>query len=183
MERLARMVLVGLALHAGAGLSGCAPQAPGAGPSLDESTLALLSTARALHHEADVYESSGDFASASRAIQRVLALRAPAGVREIDDVRTDASGRLGELALRANDPRAAIERADEGLREARRESVLKARLFLVKGRALRALAELAQQSGDVAGASARRREAIDALEQSIQMNERVLRAALDGGLR
>lgn len=176
-----------LALSAALGLAGaqpgCGAQAVEPGPSLDESTMALLTAARALHHEADVFESSSDFAAAQRAVQRVLALRAPASVREIEDVRVDAFARVAELSLRLDDPEAALERADEGLREARRESVLKARLLLVRGRALRALADRAQQRGDSEGAAARRREAIDALEQSIHMNERVLDAALDGGVR
>jgi hypothetical protein len=74
-------------------------------------------------------------------------------------------------------------RTDEGLREARRDSVLKARLLLVRGRALRALAEQAQATGRADVADLRRREAIKALEQSIRMNELVLHAVIDGGVR
>lgn len=180
---LASIVALGAALGLSTVQSGCGTPPTEAGPSLDEATMALISAARGLHHEADVLESSGDIAGAQRAVQRVLALRAPTAVREIDDVRSDAFGRVAELALRANDPQTALDRVDEGLREARRDSVLKARLLLVRGRALRALGEQAQSRGDATTAAARRREAIDALEQSIHMNERVLEAALDGGVR
>ncbi len=145
--------------------------------------MALISAARALHHEADVLESSGDIAGAQRAVQRVLGLRAPSAVRESEDIRSDAFGRVAELALRLNDPQTALDRADEGLREARRDNVLKARLLLVRGRALRGLGDQAQARGDTTASASRRREAIDALERSIHMNERVLEAALDGGVR
>lgn len=181
--RLASIVALGAALGFSTVQAGCGAPATDAGPSLDEATMALISAARGLHHEADVLESSGDIAGAQRAVQRVLGLRAPSAVREIDDVRSDAFGRVAELALRANDPQTALDRVDEGLREARRDSVLKARLLLVRGRALRALGEQAQTRGDATTAAARRRDAIEALEQSIHMNERVLEAALDGGVR
>jgi hypothetical protein len=164
-------------------LLGCARRSRTTEPSLDDATIALLSSARALHHEADLFEASGDLAAARGAVERVLGLPAPHAVRETEDVRVDAFGRLAELSLRAGDPARSIDRVAEGLREARRDSVLKARLHLVRGRALRALSESLQSRGDSAGASARRAEAIAALEASIQMNERVLRAALDGGAR
>lgn len=183
LSRLARIVALGATLGAATVSTGCNRPQVETSPSLDEATMALLTAARALHHEADVYETSGDFAAAQRTVDRVLALRAPSSVREVEDVRIDAYGRVGELALHNRDPQTALDRVDAGLREARRESVLRARLHLVRGRALRALGDELQARGDVAGAAARRREAIDALERSIQMNERVLNAALDGGVR
>ncbi|MFO0557142.1 MAG: hypothetical protein U0269_03930 [Polyangiales bacterium] len=183
LERLARLFVLGAALGIATAPAGCATPSGDQGPSLDEATMALLSAARALHHEADVYESSNDYVAAQRTVQRVLALRAPSAIREVEDVRVDAFGRVAELALRNNEAQTALDRVDEGLREARRESVLKARLLLVRGRALRALGEQAQSAGQADVAAARRREAIEALEQSIRMNERVLDAALDGGVR
>jgi hypothetical protein len=129
-----------------------------------------------------MYETNHDYAQATRAIERVLELRAPLAVREVQDVRVDAAGRLAELALRNDDPEAALRRVDAGLRDAQRDSVLKARLLLARGRALRVLSERAHSAGNAPVESARRAEAIEALEQSIRMNERVLAVALDGGL-
>jgi tetratricopeptide (TPR) repeat protein len=149
--------------------------------ALDEATMAVLYTARALHHQADVFESAGDFESASRAIERVLALRIPAGVEEAEDIRADAWGRLGEIALMAGDLERALAHANTGLRDTKHESVLQARLYVVKGRALRQLAERAEAEGDPTTAQSRRREAIDALETSIQINQRRLGRVLDGG--
>jgi tetratricopeptide (TPR) repeat protein len=148
---------------------------------LDEATMAILNTARALHHEADVFESAGDYPAATHAIERVLALRIPPGVEEAEDIRVDAWGRLGEIALEANDPDRALANAETGLRDSHRQSVLTARLYVVKGRSLRALADRAQASGDTVSAEARRRDAIEALEASIRINQRVLGRVLDGG--
>ncbi len=149
---------------------------------LDEATMALLTTARALHHEADVFEAAGDHASARAAIERVLALRFPGAVDEAEDVRADAWGRLGEIALAAEDPDRALGNANTGLQDSRRDSVLRARLYVVRGRALRRIADRAQQNGDPTTAASRRREAIDALETSIRVNQRVLRRIFDGGV-
>ncbi len=164
------------------GATGCGANGPDSSASLDEATMALLSAARALHSEADMYENNHDYAQATQAIERVLALRAPTAVREVQDVRVDASGRLAELALRSDDPDAALARVDVGLREAQRDSVLKARLYLVRGRALRLLSERAHTAADLPLETRRRNEAIEALEQSIRMNEHVLAVALDGGI-
>ncbi|MDP3279287.1 MAG: hypothetical protein Q8Q09_29115 [Deltaproteobacteria bacterium] len=170
------------ALCLGLTQSACGIRAPRvASESLDDATIALLGAARALHSQADLYEASGDQTQAIRSIERVLTLSAPAAVREVEDVRVDAYGRLSELALSANRPADAIRYADQGIQMATRESVLHARLHLVRGRSLRALAEsmAVTQSGE---AATRRAEAIAALERSIQMNERVLQRALDAGV-
>jgi tetratricopeptide (TPR) repeat protein len=156
----------------------------GASPrELDEATMAVVNTARALHHEADVYESAGDFNAAAGAIQRVLALRIPSSVAEAEDIRVDAWGRLAEIALMADDPDRALAHANSGLQDSHHESVLRARLHVVRGRALRALAERAAANGDTTTADARRREALDALETSIAINQRVLNQLADGGIR
>jgi tetratricopeptide (TPR) repeat protein len=141
----------------------------------DQATMALLGTARALHHEADVYEAAGDFARASQAMERVLALRLPPTFADAEDVRADAWGRLAELDLRRADPDRALARVDEALRATPRESVLQARLYMVRGQALRALAERAAAAHDEPAAARRREEALAALERSIAINERILR--------
>lgn len=161
----------------------CDNRHTGSSREIDETTMAILMTARALHHEADVYESAGDFAAAGTAIERVLALRIPQGVLEAEDIRMDAWGRLGEISLMADDPERALAHANTGLRDSRRDSVLQARLYVVKGRALRALAQRAVTAGEPTAAESRRREALDALETSIQINQRVLGRLLDGGTR
>lgn len=149
----------------------------------DEAVMAALGTVRALHHEADVFESAGDLDRASQAIRRVLAIEFPRGMAESEDLRTDAYGRLAELSLRRGAADECLSLASTGVHDAHRESVLKARLWMVRGQCLGALADRAQQSGDATGASQRRTEALQALETSIEMNQRVLRRITDGGQR
>ncbi len=182
MKPLAQQLAIAIAMVlACLGGSACESRRGGSAREVDETTMAILTTARALHHEADVYESAGDFAAAGAAIERVLALRIPPSVLEAEDIRMDAWGRLAEISLMADDPERALAHANTGLRDSHRDSVLQARLYVAKGRALRALAQRAAASGDTTAADSRRREALDALETSIQINQRVLGRLLDGG--
>ncbi len=160
---------------------GCVPQ-DARGPT-DESTMAVLGTVRALHHQADVYESSGDFERASQAIRRVLAIEYPRGMVESEDLKVDAYGRLAELALRRGNADDALSLSRTGLVEGRRDTVFRARLLMVRGQCLGALADRARVSGDTAGGDRLRAEAIQSLEESIAMNQRVLGRILDGGAR
>jgi len=150
---------------------------------VDEATMAVLGTARALHHEADVYEGAGDFVRASGAMERVLALRLPPTFAGAEDVRADAWGRLAELDLRRGDADRALARVDEAIAATRRESVLQARLYMVRGQSLRALADRAAGAHDEPTAARRRDEALAALERSIAINERILRRLTPGSAR
>jgi tetratricopeptide (TPR) repeat protein len=176
---------LGLALSLSlAALSGCGTRgAPANDRAHAEAAMAALGTARALHHEADVYEGAGDFDRAAGAMRRVLDLRLPRGFEEAEDVRADAWGRLAELDLRRDRPDESLSHVDEGIRATPRESVLQARLFMVRGQALRALAERAASAGDQTAAARRREEALAALEHSIEVNARILGRLTDGGRR
>ncbi len=148
-----------------------------------EAAMAVLGTVRALHHEADVYEGVGDFDRAAQAMQRVLDLRLPASFDEAEDVRADAWGRLSELDLRRNRVDEALAHVTEGIRATPHESVLQARLFMVRGQVLRARSERAAGAGDQTTAARLREEALAALEHSIEVNGRILGRLTDGGRR
>jgi tetratricopeptide (TPR) repeat protein len=160
---------------------GACTRSPGPDRRGDEAAMAVLGVARALHHEADVYESSGDFERATQAMQRVLALQLPAEFAEAEDVRADASGRLAELLLRRTRPDEALTEIERALREAPHESVLQARLYMVRGQAHRMLAERASTASDAATATRHREAALTALEHSIEVNTRILRRLTDAG--
>lgn len=164
------------------GATACRPRATRSAQPPNEATVALLGTVRALHHQADVYEHAGDLERASAAVERVLAQEYPAGFGEAEEVRVDAYGRLSELSLRRNRLDEALSLADTGLREARRESVLRARLLMVRGECLSRLADRAREAQDAEAAARYRDEALRSLEDSIALNQRVLRRVLgDGG--
>lgn len=171
----AALVLLGL-------VAGCAGmEAPHGPPPSNEAVMAVLGTVRALHHEADVFEGAGDFERATGAVRRILALEFPRNMAEAEDLRADAYGRLAELALRRAAPDEALSLADTGLRDTRREGVLRARLMMVRGQSLGALADRSHAGGDDAAAARYRQQALDALEGSIALNQRLLRRLADGG--
>lgn len=178
-RRIGVMAALVLALVTGCGSRNDKP----AGPP-NEAVIAALGTVRALHHQADVYEHAGDFQRARQAVERVLSVEFPQGAGERDDLRADAYGRLGELDLRLGQPEAGLDHIAAALAETQRESVLRARLFMVKGQCLSAQADRARERHDEAAANRFRDEALAALETSIEINTRVLRRVLgDGGRR
>lgn len=177
-----RVITLALALALASGV-GCKPRdTAGVDRAHAEASMAALGAARALHHEADVYEGAGDFERASGAMRRVLALPL-SNFEEAEDVRADAWGRLAELDLRRDRPDESLSHVDEGLRATPHESVLQARLHMVRGQALRVLSERATAAGDTATATRRREEALAALERSIEVNGRILGRLTDGGRR
>lgn len=166
-----------LALAVALGALGCNGRR-GSGGASNEAVMATLGTVRALHHQADVFENAGDFARARGAVERVLQLSFPPEMAEREDLRLDATGRLAELDLRLGDADGCIARATQGLAEARRESVLQARLMMVRGQCASALADRAQAAQNASLAARHRERALSDLEQSIAVNTRVLRRAL-----
>ncbi len=176
-RRLVAAAALALCLLGGSSMDGARH---GPAPS-NEAVMAVLGTVRALHHEADVFEGAGDFERATGAVRRILALDFPRNMAEAEDLRADAYGRLAELALRRAAPDEALALADTGLRDTRREGVLRARLMMVRGQSLGALADRAHAAGDEPGASRFRSQALEALEASIALNQRLLRRLADGG--
>jgi tetratricopeptide (TPR) repeat protein len=174
-----------MGLCAMAPMAGCRRAAdPGNDRETIERSMAILGTVRALHHEADVYESNGQFDLASHAIQRVIDLRLPESLSEAEDVRADAWGRMAELDLRRQRPDEALAHTDQGLRAAPHESVLQARIYMVRGQALRALADRAAATADSTATATRlREEALTALEHSIEINTRILGRLTPGASR
>ncbi len=85
------------------GVSGC-PSAEPQGTPIDARVMAFLSAARALHHEADMHERSGDARGALSPLERLIALPTPAAV-EVDEVLADTHARLAELRLGLGRPR------------------------------------------------------------------------------
>jgi hypothetical protein len=176
-----RRTLAGLAVGV-ALLGGCAQPGPtrGTAPS-NEAVMALLGTVRALHHEADVFEGAGEFERATSVVRRILSLDFPSNMAEAEDLRADAYGRLAELALRRAAPDEALSLADTGLRDTRREGVLRGRLMMVRGQSLGALADRAHAAADEPAARRYREQAVEALEASIALNQRILQRLADGG--
>jgi tetratricopeptide (TPR) repeat protein len=141
---------------------------------VDEQLLAALGLAQSYQHEADELEAAGDRAQALARVRQVLEIPFPEGAPESEDVRLDAWGRAAELQLADGDHDGAEETVRRGLAEATRTSYFKARLHAVRGRILRARAELLRAAGRDEEGRQVGREAIEAFEQSIAINREVL---------
>jgi hypothetical protein len=155
-----------------------------AGAPFDVETMAFLSEARALHHEANVAEDNGDLRSAIAAVDRIAHAKRPHADRaapEIDEVLADAYARLAELDLRTGDSDGASRAANEGLAHARATTYFRGHLLEVEGVVEESRAASLADAGDGAGAARARSNAMRLLEEAVSVQERVIEAALDGG--
>ncbi|MBN8611371.1 MAG: hypothetical protein J0L92_12330 [Deltaproteobacteria bacterium] len=173
--RIAVLFLAGLV-----GLSACGRSAdfePAPRLARNPSTAERLSTigiAQALMHETDVLEGMGDRAGAITRAERVLSLELSEDDPLREPLRLDAYGRVAELALADAEVLRAEVAIERGLAEVTERSYFEARLYMVRGRALEMRAATHRQEGDAALADAELRAALEAHEQSIEINEALL---------
>lgn len=160
--------------------AGC-PSAEQAGPPIDPSVMAFLSAARALHHEADLEQASGDAAGALAALERLVAMPAPAAT-EVDEVLADARARLAELRLERGDLEGADRDVREGLRRVQGPTYFRGHLLEVQGLVEERRAAVLADAGKVDEAAKARAAAVGLLEQAVHVQEQVIdRALADGG--
>ena len=148
------------------------------GEPVSQALLLSLAQVRALHHQADAYLTIGEVDAAIVAVSRVLEVPFPPGADEAEDTRIDARARLAKLYLGRGRSDEARRVVDEGFRTAGRESFF--------------LANLAQVSGEVHEAEARRqvdpeagrrelRAALADYDKAVQIAERIQRRLLKEG--
>ena len=154
------------ATGSGSGSPGPAPgvdrttDGTGAAP-VDEALLAYLATARAHHLRADLLEEKGDLGGARAEMEALLAVHGGADPAYVEAAQ-DAYARLARLDLRAAPPRLddAMRAVEGGLALAPDDTFYRANLLLAKGEVLDARGE--------------KDAALDAYEQSIAVNKKVL---------
>jgi hypothetical protein len=181
-------LLVSLLVVAGcsrADSSGAAhPAAVDAGPAFDVETMAFLSMARALHHEANVKEDAGDVRGAANDVERIVRASRPhpgASVPEVEEVLADAWARIAELRVRLGDARGGEDAAKEGLTHAREPTYFRGHLLEAEGVAEEARSAALADAGDSVAAANARTSAMRLLEEAVAVQERVIGNALDGG--
>jgi tetratricopeptide (TPR) repeat protein len=153
-------------------------------PKVDEPLMAYLSKARALHHQANLYEDNGDVPAAVGALERILKDPPPSDGAEAREVQADVHARLTELELRRNQVAQAEAHAQAGLLLTTADSYYRGHLLEVSGLALEAKSHLLADAGDLQGAVRAREAAIHKLEEAITVQERVIGKAIqdhDGG--
>lgn len=150
---------------------------------VDESLLAYLSSARSLHHEADLYEDKGDVKGAIGALERLLAIVPGKPGPEVDEVLADTRARLAELRAQLGDFDSALEDVAVGLKVAPQVSYFRGHLLEVKGLVLEKRAKALADKGDVEGSKKAKDEAMTAFEDAVAVQGEVIkRGAADGGV-
>lgn len=164
----------------GTTVSGC-PSAEPSGTPVDTTIMAFLSAARALHHEADLHEKSGDAPGAIAALERLVAMPAPSAA-EVDEVVADTRARLAELRLGRGDLDGADRDVQAGLQRVAGPTYFRGHLLEVQGLVEEARATSFVDAGKREEATAAKARAISLLEEAVRVQEQVIDKALaDGG--
>jgi hypothetical protein len=162
-------------------VSGC-PSATTEAP-VDTTVMAFLSAARALHHEADVKDQSGDLAGAIASLERLVAMPEP-HANEVDEVLADTYARLAEMRLETRDWAGADRDVRAGLEHAREPTYFRGHLLEVSGLIQEGRAGALADAGKADEAARARARAVDLLESAARVQEQVIARTLgDGGTR
>jgi hypothetical protein len=164
------------------GVSGC-PSAEPQGTPIGARVMAFLSAARALHHEADMHERSGDAHAAIAALERLVALPAPTAI-EVDEVLADTHARLAELRLGLGDLDGAGREVQTGLLRVQGPTYFRGHLLEVQGLVEEARAARLSDAGRAGEAADARSKAMSLLEEAVRVQQQVIEHALpepDGG--
>jgi hypothetical protein len=160
------------------------------GTPVDTEIMAFLSEERALHHEANMKEESGDLAGAVTAIERLVAARRPHPDRkgplappEVEEVLADAYARLAELRLKKGELDPAAGAVKSGLEHVAEATYFRGHLVEVQGLVEEARAAQLADAGNAVEASRAREHAIQLLEEVVKIQDQVIQRSLgkDGG--
>jgi hypothetical protein len=161
------------------GTAGC-PGAEAQGTPIDARVMAFLSAARALHHEADMAERSGDAGRAIAPLERLVALPAPSAI-EVDEVLADTHARLAELRLGLGDLGGADREVQAGLQRAAGATYFRGHLLEVEGLIEEARAAGLADAGRGDEAAAARSQAMKLLEEAVRVQQQVIEHTLPAG--
>lgn len=152
---------------------------------VDPALLAFLSKARSAHHQADLAEDEKDPKRALAALTQITSGPLPGGEpppAEVAEVIADARARLADLESAAGDLDAALREIDAGLAYAVTPTHFRGHLFEVKGIVLERRIAALKEKGDAKGALRVKGEAITAFNEAIEIQNKVIEAALPGAV-
>lgn len=150
-------------------------------PVVDMDLMAFLSEARALHHQANLKEESGDLAGAANAMQRLVNARQPHGgakTPEVEEVLADAYARLAELELKQNHLEPAGKAVESGLAHTTEPTYFKGHLVEVQGLVEEARSAELADAGKPQEAARSREKAIQLLEEVVRIQDQVIQKSL-----
>jgi tetratricopeptide (TPR) repeat protein len=187
MTRLCRaLLLIVLSL---ASVLGCAEKSADtcgdtdAAP-VDPTLLAFLSRARAAHHLADQHEQDENLEAAITPLEKLIAGPVPGGstpAPEAREVLADTRARLADFESRRGRFDEAAAHVDRGLEQAREVTYFRGHLFEVRGLVEERRAKQLRERGDSAAAEAAKKRALDAFEQSMEIQGKVIDSTLGEG--
>jgi tetratricopeptide (TPR) repeat protein len=159
-----------------ADLCGDADAAP-----VDPTLLAFLSRARSAHHLADQHEQDGALEPAIGALTKLLDGPLPGGATpapEVREVLADTRARLADFTSKLGRYDDAAAHVERGLEQAREVTYFRGHLFEVRGLVEERRAKSLRDAGDTAAAEAAKKRALDAFEQSMDIQAQVIKNAL-----
>lgn len=151
---------------------------------VDPALLAFLSKARAAHHQADLAEDAKDTRRALAALGQITAGPLPGGTpvpAEVAEVIADARARLADLESSTGDFDTALREIEAGLAYAVTPTHFRGHLFEVKGIVLERRIAALKEKGDSKAAEQVKGEAISAFNEAIEIQNKVIEGALQGG--
>lgn len=152
------------------------------GSLVDPVLVAFLSAARSAHHVADELEAKGDLRGAVLRLDALLRTARPgrSGVpAEVREVLADTHARLADLASREGHFDLGEQHVRQGLNRAPGPTYFRGHLLEVLGLVEQRRSKALSDQGRLPEAERARQRAIDAFEQAVDVQEAVIRGALD----
>jgi hypothetical protein len=178
LAALVALAVASCAKHEERSLAGCVD---GDSAPVDPVLLAFLSRARSAHHLADQHEESGELAAAIGALDKMITGPVPGGSApppEVREVLADTHARLADLTSKSGQFDDAAGHVERGLELAREVTYFRGHLFEVRGLLEERRATQLAESGDTTEAAAAKKRALDAFEQSMEIQAEVIQKAV-----
>jgi tetratricopeptide (TPR) repeat protein len=153
-------------------------RAPGKTEASSE-LMTCLAMIKAHHKQTDIYLKMGDFEKAIDTMEKTLNVTCPKDAPETWAAFLDAHARLAELYLKTGKIDQALETARKGLQEFPRDSFFRAHLLMTYADILEAKGESLDAKGDKKSGDKLRRQAIESLTLSIEINRRLQKELLE----
>ena len=150
----------------------CCPCKQGS-KQLDEGLMVTLASARAYHHQADIYQRQGQLDKAMATVKKILGLDLDARWPEAEEVRLDATARLAKMMLGMEQVQQALTLVEGQIKDARRDSFYLSNLHSVRGEILEHQAGALDKMAQKDKARQVSREALAAFEKSIAINKKL----------
>ena len=153
-----------------------------AGKPVEVALVSFLSRARSAHHAADAHETAGDRAAAVKVLETLLAGPLPGNARaaEVREVLADTHARVGQLRGELDDFQGAEASVAKGLALVPEPSYFRGHLFEVRGLVAERHGKALEAKGDTAGAAREKSRALEAFEEAMRIQARVIEQTTEG---